>query len=128
MLSGFYDPDLTAFGTHFTESDLIKTLRLTVDHLKLCTPIVREIPESYHLANAKFPQIDGAIQKDHLINATAADDVALCSTKKFSLENEQLFARYTVLERVLYDAVYEKVYQATLDFRNETLPVCLPVR
>ena len=128
MLSGYYDPDLVAFGTHFTESDLIKALKLTMEHLKLCTPIVREIPESYHLANAKFPQIDGAIQKEHLINTTAANDVALCSARKFSPESERLFAHYTVLERLLYDAVYEKVYQATLDFRNTTLPACLPVR
>ena len=125
MLSGFYDPDLIAYGTHFTESDLITALRLTVEHLKLCTPIVLEIPESYHLANAKFPQIEGGIQPDHLIKRTAAKDVARCSTKKYSPESERLFARYTVLERVLYDAVYEKVHQATLEFRNGTLPAGL---
>ncbi len=126
MLSGFYDPDLIAFGTHFTETDLITALRLTVEHLKLCTPIVLEIPESYHLANAKFPQIKGAIQPDHLVTRTSAKDKDKCSAKKYSPESERLFARYTVLERVLYDAVYEKVHQATLDFRNGTLPVCLP--
>ena len=94
---------------------------MTVEHLKLCTPLVLEIPESYHLANAKFPQIDGAFQPDHLIKRTAAKDVDLCAAKKYSPESEQLFARYTFLERALYNAVYEKVHLATLDFRNGTL-------
>ena len=108
ILSGFYDPDYLLYDPHITydKYDLMYALKKTFTHITKCAPLVLELPDSYQLIANKFPQLANAFNHSIILNNNTINN---CDSLSYSIEQQQLFDNYTILERFLYDAVYKKV-------------------
>ena len=87
---------------------MIQAFRLTLHHVTRCAPVILELPSSYKLIAHRFPQLYHSFQAN--IHEQMNNDFHHCRNISYNIEQEILFQKYSVLERLLYKTVYEKVY------------------
>ena len=108
ILSGFYDPDFTSYdGISFDLNDMIQAFRLTLHHITKCAPVVLELPHSYQLIAHRFPQFLYTFKES--IHDNINSDFSHCRNVSYSIEQEKLFKKYSVLERLLYKTIDTKI-------------------
>jgi hypothetical protein len=82
----------------------------TLRHIAKCSPLVLELPLSYELASRRYPYFFS--RSFRFFEADVRENVARAKCAAPSNKHAELIARFSELETVLYNAVYQKVQSA----------------